>query len=550
MFKNYYLFKKQIDEISLQIKSAIIFSIYTVHKNELIIDLKLRDEVFQLQISVDPTRPYIFLSEPVNYKLSRYNLFEMLYGQEILSLYIIPNNKYLIIDFNYHRIGAYFFGPKPNIIVLDIKDDLFITSFKLLKKNDLFEKPNLHEVKNNSFESEFSTAIKSMNGTLKELVKNVTPSASNKMVNEIAKRMKLEIDSNIKPELKDALSNEIKEFYTSIESGNAYIYRKDHHEMHLLLYKSKQLEDDGFECEEFKSINKAWKIFNHQRQKALISDKLFNQVIGAITKRKRSLEIALEKLKEAENIEQRKILSDLTGNLILTNKHKIPRGAASIEVINIFSDEQETINIKLNPKKTAVENATYYFEKYKNVSEKKQVLKIKKDAHLIELEEISYLNELTESASIKDLIKIKNRLINMNILQSEQSKPKDPESLKYSFKRIILEGKWDVYIGKNSLNNDLLTFSFAKKSDLWLHAQGVSGSHVVIKVPKDSASVPKAIIEQAAQIAASNSKAQHSSTVPVIYTEIRYVNKIKKAPPGTVNVRNEKVIFVKPLNLN
>jgi predicted ribosome quality control (RQC) complex YloA/Tae2 family protein len=255
-------------------------------------------------------------------------------------------------------------------------------------------------------------------------------------------------------------------------------------------------------------------------------------------------------LAEAEDVESRKQEADLKGNLIIANKHKIPRGSERVELENIFSDQQEKIVIKLNPKKTAVENATYYFQKYKNIAEKKQVIQLKKDTCSRELQELSQIEEKTSQAPIKDLIKIKEQLIAMNVMQAPVVKEKTKQSLKYAFKRLILENAWDIYIGKNNINNEQLTFEFANKWDIWLHAQGVSGSHVLIKLPGKNVTTPKHIIEQAAQIAAFNSKAKHSATVPVIYTQVRYVSKIRGALPGTVNVKNEKVIFVKPLDLN
>lgn len=549
MFKNYYLFKKQVDEILPVIKNSIIFSIYTVHKNELIFDLKGEKGVLQLHINISLTQPYIFISDPVNYKTAKYNLFANLCGQEIKSLTIIPNNKYLLLELDYNMVGAYFFGSKPNIVVTK-NDGTFEASFKTIKQNEPLENPLAQSGRKSPQKKEIADIIISANGSLKELTKLIFPSANNKMVAEIAARLGVEHSLNLESSYKPLLSVELEKFYEDLDSSRAFIHRKEHHEMYLLLYKSKLLSEQGYVVEEFNSINKAWKIFNQQSQKTLTAEKLYNQVHNAINRRKKSLEVALAKLKEAENIEQRKAEADLKGNLILTNKHKIPRGAARVELINIFSETGEQLMIKLNPKKTAVENATYYFEKYKNAAEKKQVLNIKKDAHLQELQEVTILEESIANAQIKDLFKIKEQLIIMNILQSDHTKKKNPEALKYAFKRLILENMWDIYIGKNNVNNDLLTFSFAKKSDLWLHAQGVSGSHVIIKTAKSNTSVPKSIIEQAAQIAAANSKAKHSSTVPVIYTEVRYVSKIKKAPPGTVKVMNEKVIFVKPLSLN
>jgi predicted ribosome quality control (RQC) complex YloA/Tae2 family protein len=101
-------------------------------------------------------------------------------------------------------------------------------------------------------------------------------------------------------------------------------------------------------------------------------------------------------------------------------------------------------------------------------------------------------------------------------------------------------------IGKNADNNDLLTFKFARKYDIWLHAQGVSGSHVVIRLPNKTTDPPMDIIKQAASIAAYFSSAKNSAMVPVNYTSVRYVRKPRKSSPGTALITNSKTIFVEP----
>ena len=111
----------------------------------------------------------------------------------------------------------------------------------------------------------------------------------------------------------------------------------------------------------------------------------------------------------------------------------------------------------------------------------------------------------------------------------------------------MLNKDWEIFIGKNAENNEQLTFHFANKWDLWFHAQGVTGSHVILKLKHKNIHVPGSIIEKTAQFAAGYSKAQHSSTVPVIYTEVRYVSRIKNAPKGTVKTQNTNTIFVSPL---
>jgi predicted ribosome quality control (RQC) complex YloA/Tae2 family protein len=99
-------------------------------------------------------------------------------------------------------------------------------------------------------------------------------------------------------------------------------------------------------------------------------------------------------------------------------------------------------------------------------------------------------------------------------------------------------------VGRSDAENDLLTHRFASPSDLWFHAQGSAGSHVILKGAHPS--TPRTVIEKAASIAAYFSKARHSSTVPVIYTEKRHVRKPRKSKAGTATCSRSKTVFVKP----
>jgi len=99
--------------------------------------------------------------------------------------------------------------------------------------------------------------------------------------------------------------------------------------------------------------------------------------------------------------------------------------------------------------------------------------------------------------------------------------------------------------GKSAGNNDKLTFGFAHKEDMWLHARDVSGSHVIIK-HKQKGIFPKPVIEKAARIAAFFSKSKGSILTPVIYTPRKFVRKPKGAAPGAVIAEKEEMILVEP----
>ena len=99
-------------------------------------------------------------------------------------------------------------------------------------------------------------------------------------------------------------------------------------------------------------------------------------------------------------------------------------------------------------------------------------------------------------------------------------------------------------MGRNDGENDELV-RWARKNDIWLHAQGVGGSHVVLRPPGKQNPDHKSL-ELAAAIAAYYSKAKTSAVVPVVWTRIKYVTKRKGQGPGKVHYTREKLLFVEP----
>jgi predicted ribosome quality control (RQC) complex YloA/Tae2 family protein len=107
---------------------------------------------------------------------------------------------------------------------------------------------------------------------------------------------------------------------------------------------------------------------------------------------------------------------------------------------------------------------------------------------------------------------------------------------------------WDVYIGKNDVQNDELSLKFAKPQDIWMHVAALAGSHVIIRREKNSGPPPKEILQKTASLAAWFSKARNASMVKVNVTEARCVSKQKNAPPGEVVLRTYKTIRAAPVS--
>ncbi len=124
-------------------------------------------------------------------------------------------------------------------------------------------------------------------------------------------------------------------------------------------------------------------------------------------------------------------------------------------------------------------------------------------------------------------------------------RPPRPEKVEPRLWRYELPGGWIVLAGKNDQDNDQLSLRIAKANDWWFHVKGLPGSHVVLQVPA-GAKADNATLKAAAAVAAWHSKKRESRQVAVSCTQARYVTKPRGAKPGTVEIRKEKVLKVRP----
>lgn len=229
------------------------------------------------------------------------------------------------------------------------------------------------------------------------------------------------------------------------------------------------------------------------------------------------------------------------GKLLLANLGAIKSRMSSIIVEDIISGGDK-IKIDLNPSLSPQKNVEYYFDKSRSdkIAFAKNIQlfeNAKKDyEHLKKL--MNSLNEIDSTKKLDELMKT------LRIKQPQESEAK--EDLGSKFKQYLIEGKYKVYVGKDSKSNDLLTTRFAKQNDYWFHARGSSGSHVVLRVENTKEPIPKYILKKAAAIAAYHSKSKTSGTAAVAYTFKKYVVKKKGDPVGTVHLLREDVLLVKP----
>ena len=121
-----------------------------------------------------------------------------------------------------------------------------------------------------------------------------------------------------------------------------------------------------------------------------------------------------------------------------------------------------------------------------------------------------------------------------------ERKQSEPDVWKYA-----LPGGWEALAGKTDADNDQLSLRTARANDLWFHVHGLPGSHVILR-GSDGETPDTATIKQAAAIAAWHSKARTAGIVPVSCTEAKNVSKPRGAKPGSVCIKREKTIKVRP----
>ncbi|MEQ9412428.1 MAG: NFACT RNA binding domain-containing protein, partial [Cyclobacteriaceae bacterium] len=219
-------------------------------------------------------------------------------------------------------------------------------------------------------------------------------------------------------------------------------------------------------------------------------------------------------------------------DVLMANIHRVERGNKKVQLEDFEGNE---ITIKIKPELNAQQNAQIFYRKAKN-----QEIEIKKLTTSIEAKN----GEIENASKQLDLLNTISTLAEFRShFKSAQSKVvKKSEPLPF---HTVEHMGYQIWIGKNAINNDLLTLKYTRKDDLWLHAKDVSGSHVVIK-NQSGKTIPKEVIERAAELAAYNSKRKTESLCPVAYTLKKFVRKRKGDPAGAVVVEREEVIMVTP----
>ncbi len=216
----------------------------------------------------------------------------------------------------------------------------------------------------------------------------------------------------------------------------------------------------------------------------------------------------------------------LWGQMLLASASRIPRGASEV---TLEDWEGAMRTIPLRPVRTAAENAARYFRKAGNIDSEAASLRARMSALEARLD---LLRRAAEEAAATGQVPVEK--------PSVRADSKTPSALP-----VELSEGWLCWVGRNSKNNEEITFRVGRRGDWWLHARGVPGPHVVLRGEPGRGNPPASVLRKAAEMAAEGA-ACTSSVVPVDWTLVQHVRRMKGGRPGEVTYTHEKTVFVSP----
>ncbi len=324
--------------------------------------------------------------------------------------------------------------------------------------------------------------------------------------------------------------DEIQKIVEQLENPRYYLVRWEH-QLHLSLLPV------GDIIQEFEQPIEAMNAFYIAYNKLNTLDDEKAEVLRKLSKEKKQTEAYLQSSYQRMESLDSEIKNEEIGHILMANLHLIEERAERVELFDFYRNQNITIKLRadLSPQK----NAENFYRKSKN-----EKIELEKLMENIESREqlLTVINNHIEAIESAENLKALRSYLKVNGL-SPNAKLKI-QSYRELFKRFEVEG-FEILVGRNSKNNDLLTQQYAYKEDLWLHARDATGSHVVVKY-RAGKKFPNSVIETAASLAAYFSKRRNETLAPVIVTPKKFVRKPKGFAEGQVIVEKEEVVMVEP----
>ena len=307
------------------------------------------------------------------------------------------------------------------------------------------------------------------------------------------------------------------------------------------------LTDKSFSCvpfsskteENFDSLSQLLDIYykdkaERDRVKQQASE-LIRRVENELQKNRQKLKKQEKELLATENAEEFR----QKGELLTTFLHQVPNDQDQVILENYYTNQP--ITIALDKALTPNQNAQRYFKRYQKLKEAVKYLTDLIEETKATILYLESVETVLNQAGLDEIAEIREELIQTGFIRRRQrekiQKRQKPEQY------LASDGKTIIYVGRNNLQNEELTFKMARKEELWFHAKDIPGSHVVISGNLNPTDEVKT---DAAELAAYYSKGRLSNLVQVDMIEVKKLNKPTGGKPGFVTYTGQKTLRVTP----
>ena len=265
------------------------------------------------------------------------------------------------------------------------------------------------------------------------------------------------------------------------------------------------------------------------------ASELIRRVENELQKNRHKLKKQEKELLATENAEEFR----QKGELLTTFLHQVPNDQDQVILENYYTNQP--ITIALDKALTPNQNAQRYFKRYQKLKEAVKYLTDLIEETKATILYLESVETVLNQAGLEEIAEIREELIQTGFIRRRQrekiQKRQKPEQY------LASDGKTIIYVGRNNLQNEELTFKMARKEELWFHAKDIPGSHVVISGNLDPSDEVKT---DAAELAAYFSQGRLSNLVQVDMIEIKKLNKPTGGKPGFVTYTGQKTLRVTP----
>lgn len=529
LVNNYYLLKHWAPFLSDELNGSTLVEVFGQSQRETVFQFATDTDHHSLTFFLGHNISFTFLDRKAKPKGGVPEFFKTAIGNEVNEAHVFNNDRSFYIQLTNDFCFVFkMYGGHGNIILY--QND---TAIDLLRKNlkkDWETAPHqFHQHIQQDFQA-FDEAL-SKKSDAYEAVKNLFPTFTSDFFTYLDQNGFAHKNPEAQWEL-------IETLLAAFNTPTFYLHKA---------LSPKEKKDPGWRLslfqgnayeQAFASISEAMQVFARNYLKDFQSLLLRQNLLDYWDKEQKKVEKRinnhnkhLQKLIEGYDY---KTLADI----LMANMHEINKGQESAKLYDFYNDNYVTIPLKKD--QSPQENAERYYRKGKHQNLELEHVESNLEAEKEKLTDVeAMLESIRAETDMKRLQKLYKATFN-----PQKGKKSQKTDLAHKFKHFDLEG-FDVYAGKGAKTNDLLTFQFANKNDLWLHAREQTGSHIIVRNSGQD-NFPDSIIEKAGGLAAYYSKGKGQSLCPVIYTRKKYVWKPKGYDPGQVNYKNESLIMVEP----